>query len=331
MSRRRMMISLLFFCLLVIVAISLNTGASRMNPMEVVKTLVGMGTAKQELILFEFRLPRMLIAIFAGAGLALSGCIIQTISRNPLADPGLLGISTGAGVMVVLYLSLFPAGADAPALFLPFLAFIGGALAASLVFALSYERQQGLLPGRIVLTGVAVAAGLSALMTVLSLRLSRELYQFAAVWLTGSIWGATWDYVWALLPWVMGLFLFVSYKARVLDALSFGETIATGLGVAVAKEQLQLLAAAVALAASSVSVSGGIGFVGLIAPHLARRLVGAHHAYVVPASALLGACLLLGADTVGRAVLQPSEIHAGIVVAIVGAPYFLYVLARSAR
>jgi iron complex transport system permease protein len=326
-----MVFMILFLLLLFIFMISLNTGASRMSPLEVAETLVGMGTAKQELILLEFRLPRMLIAVLAGAGLALSGCIIQTISRNPLADPGLLGISTGAGVMVVLYLSLFPTGTDAPALFLPFLAFIGGALSAVLVFGLSYEKQQGLLLGRLVLTGVAVAAGLSALMTVLSLRLSRELYQFVAVWLTGSIWGATWEYVWALLPWILVLFVFVYYKACVLDVLSFGETIATGLGVSVTKEQIQLLAAAVALAAASVSISGGIGFIGLIAPHLARRLIGAHHVYVLPASALLGACLLLGADTVGRAILPPSEIHAGIVVAIVGAPYFLYVLVRSTR
>nr|MBO2470261.1 iron ABC transporter permease [Bacillota bacterium] len=331
MGRRRAVIPILFLCLLVIVAISLNTGASRMNPVEVVKTLAGMGTAKQELILFEFRLPRVLVAAFAGAGLALSGCVIQAVSRNPLADPHLLGISTGAGVMVVLYLSWFPTGSGAPVLLLPFLAFVGGALAAVLVFALSYERRQGLQPGRLVLTGVAVAAGLSALMTVLSLRLSRELYQFVATWLTGSIWGATLDHAWTLLPWVVGLFLYVYFKSRVLDALLFGETIATGLGVSVAKERLQLLAAAVALGAASVSVSGGIGFVGLIAPHLARRLVGVHHAHVVPASALLGACLLLGADTVGRVVVQPSEIPAGIVVAVVGAPYFLYVLARSAR
>jgi iron complex transport system permease protein len=331
MKRRAIVITVLFFLLFFVVIVSLNTGASKMSPLEVAKTLAGMGTAKQELILFEFRLPRMLIAILAGAGLALSGCIVQAISRNPLADPSLLGISTGAGVMVVLYLSLFPTGTDAPALFLPFLAFIGGALAAVLVFGLAYEKQQGLLPGRLVLTGVAVAAGLSALMTVLSLRLSRELYQFVAVWLTGSIWGAAWEYVWALLPWILVLFVFVYYKARVLDALSFGETIATGLGVSVTKEQIQLLAAAVALAAASVSISGGIGFIGLIAPHLARRLIGAHHSYVLPASALLGACLLLGADTVGRTILQPSEIHAGIVVAVVGAPYFLYVLARSAR
>jgi iron complex transport system permease protein len=166
-------------------------------------------------------------------------------------------------------------------------------------------------------------------MTVLSLRLSRELYQFVAVWLTGSIWGTTWDYVLALLPWIVVLFAFVYYKALVLDVLSFGKNVATGLGASVSKEQVKLLAAAVGLASACVSVSGGIGFVGLIGPHLARRLIGPNHKYLLPASALAGALLLLTADTIGRTILQPSEIHAGIVVAIIGAPYFLYLLARS--
>ncbi|MGX1982047.1 iron complex transport system permease protein [Thermolongibacillus altinsuensis] len=315
--------------ILIVFVISMNTGYSRLSPLEVFQTLFGMGTEKQELILFEFRLPRIVISLLVGAGLAVSGCIMQTISRNALADPSILGITHGAGVMVVLYLSFFPTQLDVPVLFLPILAFIGGLLAAALVFGLSYEKYEGLLPTRLVLTGVAVAAGLSALMTVLSLRLSRELYQFVAVWLTGSIWGATWDHVLALLPWIIVLFVFVYYKALVLDVLSLGKNVATGLGASVSKEQVILLAAAVGLAAACVSVSGGIGFVGLIGPHLARRLIGLNHKYLLPASALAGALLLLTADTIGRTILQPSEIHAGIVVAVIGAPYFLYLLARS--
>jgi iron complex transport system permease protein len=315
--------------ILVMFVISMNTGFSRLSPLEVFQTLFGMGTEKQELILFEFRLPRIVISLLVGAGLAVSGCIMQSISRNALADPSILGISHGAGLMVILYLSFFPTQLDVPVLFLPILAFIGGLLAAALVFGLSYEKYEGLLPTRLVLTGVAVAAGLSALMTVLSLRLSRELYQFVAVWLTGSIWGTTWDHVLALLPWIIVLFVFVYYKALVLDVLSLGESVATGLGASVSKEQVTLLAAAVGLAAACVSVSGGIGFVGLIGPHLARRLIGPSHKYLLPASALAGALLLLTADTIGRTILQPSEIHAGIVVAIIGAPYFLYLLARS--
>ncbi|MGX1902406.1 FecCD family ABC transporter permease [Thermolongibacillus altinsuensis] len=315
--------------ILIVFVISMNTGYSRLSPLEVFQTLFGMGTEKQELILFEFRLPRIVISLLVGAGLAVAGCIMQTISRNALADPSILGITHGAGVMVVLYLSFFPTQLDVPVLFLPILAFIGGLLAAALVFGLSYEKYEGLLPTRLVLTGVAVAAGLSALMTFLSLRLSRELYQFVAVWLTGSIWGATWDHVLALLPWIIVLFVFVYYKALVLDVLSLGKNVATGLGASVSKEQVILLAAAVGLAAACVSVSGGIGFVGLIGPHLARRLIGLNHKYLLPASALAGALLLLTADTIGRTILQPSEIHAGIVVAVIGAPYFLYLLARS--
>ena len=309
--------------------ISLNTGFSRLTPLEVFQTLFGMGTEKQSLILFEFRLPRIIISILVGAGLAVSGCILQGVSRNALADPSILGITSGAGFVVVLFISFYPSTADAPAFLLPFLAMLGGGLTATLIYGLAYKRNEGLIPTRMILTGIAVSAGISAAMIVLMLKLNPRQFDLIAVWLAGRIWGTTWEYVLTLLPWIIILLSFVFYKVRILDVLTFGDKLAIGLGVPLEKERLKLLAAAVGLAAACVSVSGGIGFVGLIGPHLARRLIGPHHRYLIPASALAGALLLLLADTIGRVVLQPSEIHAGIVVAIIGAPYFLYLLARS--
>ena len=327
--RRYVMMGIFLFLIIATFFISLNTGLTKLSPGEVVKTLFGNGTEKQSLILVEFRLPRIVIAILVGGGLAVSGCILQGISRNALADPGILGINSGAALMVVLFLSFFPKTTDAPILLMPFLALIGGCVTAVVIYALSYSKKEGLMPQRLILNGIAVAAGISALITILTLRMDPFDYQFIAVWLAGKIWGTTWVHVLTLLPWIIGLFTLIFYKARTLDGLNFGEKLATGMGVKVEKERFLLLGASVALASACVSVSGGIGFVGLVGPHLARQLVGNNHRFLLPLSALAGGLVLLVADTIGRTILAPSEIHAGIMVAIIGAPYFLYLLARS--
>jgi len=328
---RRGLIVIVTVSILIAIAfiISVNTGYIRLTPMELLQTMFGQGTDKQELILFSFRLPRIVISILIGAGLAISGAVMQGIFRNTLADPGILGINSGAGLMVMLLVSFYPTTSAAPVFLLPIVAFVGAGLTAALIYVLSYKRYQGISPIRLLLTGVAVAAGMSAAMIVLTLRLDPEKYQFVATWLAGSIWGTSWKFVLSLLPWIVILIPYVIYKARVLNVLNLGEQTSTGLGVEVTKEQFGLLAAAVGLAAASVAVSGGIGFVGLVGPHLARRLVGPKHQLMLPATALLGALLVITADTIGRWILQPSEIPTGIVVAVIGAPYFLYLLARA--
>ncbi|WP_372660721.1 FecCD family ABC transporter permease [Cohnella sp.] len=329
--RNRGIVVMTVIGVLIIVAFifSMNIGYIRMSPLEVTKTLFGMGTEKQSLILFDFRLPRIVISVLVGAGLAVSGCILQGVSRNALADPGILGINAGAGLMVMLFISFYPTTTAAPVFLLPVLALVGAGLTALLIYTLAYKRHEGISPTRLVLTGIAVAAGISAAMIVLTLRLDPDKYQFVATWLAGSIWGTNWKFVLALLPWISVLLPFVFYKARVMNVLNLGDQTAAGLGAPVEKERLILLAAAVGLAGSSVAVSGGIGFVGLIGPHLARRLVGPKHQLLIPTSALAGGLLMIVADTIGRWILQPSEIPTGIVVAVIGAPYFLYLLARS--
>ncbi|MCG7407321.1 iron ABC transporter permease [Paenibacillus sp. ACRRX] len=329
--KKRGVTVLVILGVLIVIAlmISVNTGHIRLSPMELIRTLFGSGTAKQNLILFEFRLPRIVIAALIGAGLAVSGCIMQGISRNALADPGILGINAGAGLMVMLFISFYPTTAAAPVYLLPVLALIGAGLTAALIYALAYKPHEGLSPTRLLLTGIAVAAGISAAMIVLTLKLSPEKYQFVATWLAGSIWGSNWKFVLALLPWIVILLPYVFYKARVMNILNLGDQTATGLGAPVEKERFALIAAAVGLAGACVAVSGGIGFVGLIGPHLARRLVGPKHQLLLPASALAGALLVLVSDTIGRWIIQPSEVPTGIVVAVVGAPYFLYLLAKS--
>ena len=308
--------------------ISMNTGVIKLTPIEVLRTIFGQGDAQQQLILFEFRLPRIVLAVLVGMGLAISGAILQGISKNALADPGILGINAGAGLAVMLYISFFPSTKAASVYLLPVLAFVGSGITAILIYTLSYRRHEGITPMRLILTGIAVAAGISSAMIVLTLRLSPENYQFVATWLAGSIWGSNWRFVVSLLPWLLILLPFVYSKSRVLNVLNLGEITAVGLGASIERERRWLLAASVGLAGASVSVSGGIGFVGLIAPHLARQLVGAKHQFLLPTTALLGGLLVLMADTIGRSIFEPSEIPAGIVVAILGAPYFLYLLAR---
>ena len=323
-----MIIGVLGLLIVIAFMISMNTGYIKLTPLEVIRTLFGLGTDKQQLILFEFRLPRIIISVLVGMGLAVSGCVLQGISRNALADPGILGINAGAGLAVMLFISFFPSTTATPVFLLPVLAFLGAGITAVIIYSLAYKRHEGISPMRLLLTGVAVAAGISSAMIVLTLRLSPENYQFVATWLAGSIWGSNWKFVLSLLPWIIVLIPFVFSKARVLNVLNLGDLTATGLGASIEKERRILLAAAVGLAGASVSVSGGIGFVGLIGPHLARQLVGSRHQFLIPAAALTGGLLVLVADTLGRWILQPSEIPAGIVVAVIGAPYFLYLLSR---
>ncbi|WP_336790233.1 FecCD family ABC transporter permease [Paenibacillus sp. MMO-177] len=330
-SKRRntLVITVMIIGLIAAFLISMNTGVIRMSPLDVVKTLFGYGTAQQHLVLFDFRLPRIIISILIGMGLAVSGAVLQALTRNALADPGIIGINSGAGMVILLYVAFYSTPASAPAYLLPILAWLGGGVAALLVFTLSYRKHKGLSSNRLVLNGVAISSGFSAVTILVSLRINEEQYQFVSTWIAGSIWSKDWNYVTALLPFIVVLLTFVYFKSQTINVLNLGVPLATGLGTAVAKQQVWLLAAAVGLASSCVAVSGSIGFVGLIAPHLARRLVGQRYQILLPATALAGGLLVLVADTLGRWILQPSEIPTGIVVAVVGAPYFLYLMFRT--
>ncbi|MDQ0338782.1 iron complex transport system permease protein [Caldalkalibacillus uzonensis] len=311
--------------------ISLNTGVSRIAPLDVIKTLAGSGTEKEQLVLLDFRLPRLVIALLIGAGLAVSGAILQGVSQNGLADPGILGINAGAGLAVVLYIFFFQGSASSLSLLsifvMPFFALLGALLAALLIYVLAWKK--GMAPVRLILVGIGVNAAFSAALIIFQLRMNPHDFMQAAVWLAGSIWGASWKFVVAVLPWILLLIPLSLYKARYLNVLNLGDQVATGLGAAVEKERGMLLFLAVALAGSCVAVGGGIAFLGLVAPHLARRLVGPKHQVLIPASALMGALLLLTADTIGRYLLAPSELPVGLVVSALGAPYFIYLLMKT--
>jgi len=215
-NRKKTICTISIILLFLIFIISMNVGYIKLSPKDTLRTVFGGGTDEEKLILFNFRLPRIIISMLVGGGLALSGCIIQGLSRNPLADPGLLGINAGAGLMVILYVIFFGSQSFLSVFTLPFLAFLGASLAAILIYLLSYKRGSGLSPLNFILTGVAIQAGISALTTILVVKLDETQFNFVATWQAGSIWGSNWKFVLALVPWLLILTPYVIYKRKVL-------------------------------------------------------------------------------------------------------------------
>lgn len=332
--KQKKLLFIIILLILLIVSwffISLGTGVIKISPGDVLKTLLNDGTDRQELILFDFRLPGIILAILIGAGLAVSGVILQGITQNELADPGILGINTGAGLAVVLFLFFFQDSLDTAStlsiFIMPVFALTGAIGAAFLIYVLAWNK--GVNPIRLVLVGIGINAGFSAALVIFQLKMNPQDYRQATVWLTGDIWSANWTFVFALLPWILVLIPYTLHKANALNVLNLGDQVASGLGSNVEKERRILLLTAVALAGACVAAGGGIAFLGLVVPHIARRIIGPLHQYIIPISALIGALLLMVADTIGNNILAPTEIPVGIVVSILSVPYFVYLLMKT--
>jgi iron complex transport system permease protein len=325
------LISLIIILTIITFIISLNLGVVRIAPLDVFKTLLGMGTARDQLVLVDFRLPRMILSLLIGAGLAVSGAILQGVTKNDLADPGILGINTGAGFMVILFIYLFQGSMNSVStlgiFLMPLFALVGAVIAAFLIYVLAWKK--GIDPVRLILVGIGVNSGFGAAIVIFQLKMNPQDFMQAAVWLSGDIWGANWKFVTILAPLILLLLPFALYKAHTLNIMNLGDQVAKGLGIRVEKERRLLLLAAVALAGFSVAAGGGIAFLGLVAPHIAKRLIGPKHQLFLPITALLGSFLLLLADTIGRNLLAPTQIPVGIVVAIFSAPYFIFLLMKA--
>ena len=276
-------------------------------------------------IVWELRLPRVLTAAAVGAGLAISGAVMQAITRNPLADPYLLGLSSGAslGAVTVLVLGV--------SVLLPAAAFLGAlvALAATLLIAGS---GSALTPSRMILAGIAVSSLGAALTSfVIFWTATGDSYREIISWLLGSLAGARWPAVAIAVTAVVAIGIPLMVGGRVLDAFAFGDTSAAALGVSVASTRWSMLVGTALLTGGMVSVSGSIGFVGLILPHAVRLIVGAQHRALLPLAALSGAIFLIWCDTAARALFDPRELPVGIVTAVIGAPVFVLLLMRSRR
>lgn len=327
--KQRIILLVLLTLIFITIVIGMCLGYSSLSYERLLPTILGQGSFKEEFILFSIRLPRIIITLLAGMALSLSGAILQGITRNDLADPGIIGINSGAGVAIAIFFLFFPIEAGSFVYFLPFIAFVGAFITACVIYVFSYNRDVGLQPVKLVLIGVGFSLALSGVMIVLISSAEREKVDFIAKWLNGNIWGSDWPFIWTILPWLVILIPFTLYKANRLNLLALNESVAIGVGVSIQKERIVLLFTAVALAASAVSVTGGIAFIGLMAPHIAKALVGPRNQLFIPIAILIGGWLLLLADTIGRNVVDPDGIPAGIMVALIGAPYFMYLLLKK--
>lgn len=316
---------LIIICVLVVIfsIINLSIGAVFINPKDVVLSFLGNDIGGNAMILENYRIPRTILAILIGSSLAVSGAIFQGILGNPLASPDVIGITKGSGLAAVIVLVLFP---KAPIMALPIAAFVGAALIAVLIYLFSFRG--GARPAIIALIGVALGAICNAAIQYMMVKSTMSI-NVALVWLSGSLWGKSIREVHMLLPLTIVLLLIAFLASRKLDILAFGDEVATSLGENVKTLRISLLILAVALTGSSVAIAGTIGFVGLIAPHMARQIVGAKHKLLLPTSAVLGAILILISDSIGKGLFVPVEVPTGVVTAIIGAPYFLYLLIKN--
>ncbi|KAA1181870.1 iron ABC transporter permease [Paenibacillus sp. FSL H8-0261] len=321
---------LLFLGLTCIVAalslLSLSVGGVSVPLKEVLASLTGRNAEASNLIIMQFRLPRIVAAILIGAALAVAGALLQGVIRNPLASPDLLGVTGGASVAVVAFMT-FVTGYSIH--WVPFIA-IGGALVATTINYV-FAWKKGVSPFRLVLIGIGISTAMGALTTFLLI--SGPAYLAAQVlnWMTGSIYGTNWSYIEVLWPWVAVFIPLSLLLAKELNVQSLGEDVARGLGSRLQLSRMILLFYSVALAGAAVGVAGTISFIGLMAPHIARMLVGNSYKLIIPVSALIGAIILLLADLAGRMLFQPLDVPAGVFTAGIGAPFFMYLLFKRKK
>ena len=316
---------LILSCILCILAlISISIGSARYSLRDIMTNLLTEESNPIKIIIYNLRLPRIISAILIGAALSVGGALLQSVMRNPLADPGTIGVSAGAGTAATTILLLFPHMTTA----VPIFAFGGAALACGLIYLLAWKG--GVDPVRIILSGVAINSVLGGYNGFLQMLYSDNL-QGVLGFMNGSISGRSWSDVKTLAIYVIiGLFLaLICIKSA--NALQLGDEMAKNLGINVNLSRIALSAVSAFLAAATVSVAGMIGFVGLVVPHIARMIVGSDYKIMIPTSMLLGAVVLLFADTVGRTLVPGMDIPVGTIMSMVGGPFFLYMLRKKGK
>ncbi len=285
------------------------------------------------LILVDIRLPRIILGLLVGSSLAVSGVLMQGLFRNPLADPGIVGVSAGAGLGAVLAIVI---GIAFPASLAPFLepykviigAFWGGLLSTIILYVIATHHSFTSV-ATMLLAGIALGALSSAVVGTLIFIANDQQLRDITFWNLGSLAGATWLKVWLTLPFICIGLIFSPFLSRALNALALGETVAGHIGFHIQRIKNIAIFLVALMCGSAVAVSGGIGFIGIVVPHILRQLIGPDHCYLIPCSALLGAALLVFADTFARLIVAPAELPIGIVTALFGAPFFLWILIRK--
>ncbi|OTW96593.1 ferrichrome ABC transporter permease [Bacillus thuringiensis serovar cameroun] len=280
----------------------------------------------QHQIIYELRLPRVIGAAVVGAAFAVAGAVMQGVTRNPLADAGVLGINAGAMFVVALSFAFFP---HMPYSYLMIVSFIGAVLSTVLIFVIGSATSGGLTPMRLTIAGAVMAALLHSLSS--GIAIYYDLSQDLAFWYAGGVAGVKWEHLKFLVPIIFITIVFATVLGRSISLISMGDDVATNLGVKTNRTRILGMIIVVILAGVSVSAVGSIGFVGLVIPHIARKLVGVNYRLIIPMSALLGAMLLVVADLGARTVNPPKELAIGIMVALVGVPFFLYIARKVGR
>lgn len=280
----------------------------------------------QHQIIYELRLPRVIGAAVVGAAFAVAGAVMQGVTRNPLADAGVLGINAGAMFVVALSFAFFP---HMPYSYLMVVSFIGAVLSTVLIFIIGSATTGGLTPMRLTIAGAVMAALLHSLSS--GVAIYYDLSQDLAFWYAGGVAGVKWEHLKFLVPIIFITIVFATVLGRSISLMSMGDDVATNLGVKTNRTRILGMIIVVILAGVSVSAVGSIGFVGLVIPHIARKIVGVNYRLIIPMSALLGAMLLVLADLGARTVNPPKELAIGIMVALIGVPFFLYIARKVGR
>ena len=331
-KRFKIVLAVLIALLLISFMVTLCWGTYKISPSQVLNTLLGNGSKLQNTAIMSIRLPRMLVGIFVAIALSTSGCILQTITKNDLADTGIIGINAGASVAAVLFIT-YSTGAYYSELgqlsifVLPFMAIIGAGVSALIIYMMS--SRKGIKPKRLLLIGIGLNAGLNAFITFFTFRGGIGDYNRVLVWTSGSLWGSGWTYAKVIIPIVALMFIVVLLNHKKLDVLNLSDELAISLGLNLEKERKKFLTFAVILAGTATAFAGNIGFLGLISPHIARKLVGSYHKNFIIISAMISIIIVILADAVSRNLFSPIEIPVGITVSIFGVPYFIYLMMKE--
>jgi iron complex transport system permease protein len=333
LKRFSSVVLILLIAILATTYISITYGSYELSFKDVMNTLFRINPVPaHDLVIFEFRLPRIIVAALVGFGLGIAGTVIQGITKNGLADPGILGINSGAGAAIVLFIFFFQGKFSNLGWFsifiMPLFGLIGGLASSLLIYIFSWKNGR-LDTQRLILTGIAISSGLGAFSLFISLKMKASDFEMATVWVNGSIWNANWKYILSMLPWIVILSPIILKKAFILDLFQLEENTVKSLGVSTEKEKGILLLSAIGIVSACVSVSGSIGFVGLLAPHISKSLVGIHHKRAMPVAGLVGVLLVVVSDFIGKTVFAPAELSVGIVISLVGIPYFVYLLLKA--
>lgn len=328
-SKTLLVILILVVLIFITLLVSLNMGSFSIEPMDVIKTFLGQGQRNHEIAIFKLRLPRIVIALLVGSALSTAGVILQGVTKNDLADSGILGINSGAALFVVVYIYLmngnvYEGMSNLTVFTMPIVALVGALFGAFLIYSLAWKG--GINSSRLLLIGIGVNIAFTSILTIFQLKFTTQEFNRVMAWTSGSIWGTSWKYVIAVLPFIVIFMGITIYKSKYIDVLNLGDEVSISLGVDVEKQRRRLIIYAVILSGVSTAVAGSISFLGLIAPHIGRKIIGPKHKRLIPVSALIGTLLLLIADTISRNLLAPIEIPVGIVVSIIGVPYFIYLM-----